>query len=164
MPPVTQWSNKEVTIAIYFRSRGFRTKSVHCLLKRRGFERSCYAIESKIALVLKRHPQLRGSKRLWDWRTVDRWIDDLLGSHEMANTLIDFASEDAEDVVLVSWMLYFHLHSYCSYFIRTNQFLTSWENFQSISILGPRGIRTYPWWRPSLIRCEPLPVTIKDVN
>ena len=102
MPSVARWSNKEVIIAVYFTSRGVRPKSVRCLLKRRGFDRSCHAIESKIALVLKRHKHLRGPERLWDWSTVDAWIDDLLGSHELVNKLISFAFEDAEDVALVS--------------------------------------------------------------
>ncbi|KAF4765904.1 hypothetical protein HAV15_010642 [Penicillium sp. str.  len=101
MTLVTRWSDKEVTVAVYFTSRGVRPKSVRCLLKRRGFDRSCDAIESKVALVLKQHAHLRGPKgpkRRWDWRTVDGWIDDLLGSPELVNTLINIAFEDAEDV------------------------------------------------------------------
>jgi hypothetical protein len=102
MAPGNPWSNEEVIIAVYFTSRGVRPKSVRCLLESRGFDRSCYAIESKIALVLKRHTHLRGPRRFWDWRNVDKWIDDLLGNHELVNTLINFVSEDAEDVRLVS--------------------------------------------------------------
>ncbi|KAJ5704400.1 hypothetical protein N7536_000089 [Penicillium majusculum] len=101
MTLVTRWSDKEVTVAVYFTSRGVRPKSVRCLLKRRGFDRSCAAIESKVALVLKQHAHLRGPKgpkRRWDWRTVDGWIDDLLGSPEPVNTLINITFEDAEDV------------------------------------------------------------------
>lgn len=55
--------------------------------------------------MLKQHAHLRGPKgpkRRWDWRTVDGWIDDLLGSPESVNTLINITFEDAEDVASVS--------------------------------------------------------------
>lgn len=113
MAPVSQWSKEEVIIAVYFTSRGVRPKSLRCLLKRRGFDRSCYAIKSKISHVLRRHTHLKGPKSLWDWRNVDQWIDDLLGDHELANTLISFLSEDADDIRLVSLTFHFHFDPIC---------------------------------------------------
>lgn len=102
MAQVIRWSKKEVIVVIYFSSRGIRPKSVRLLLLRRGFDRSCRAIEAKIALVLRNNAYLRFSKGRWDWRAVDKWIDDLLGSHELVNDLIYLAAQDAEDVTLVS--------------------------------------------------------------
>lgn len=97
-----RWSNNEIVIVLYFSSRGFRPRSVRCLLSRRGFDRSCRAIESKVALLSKQHAHLRGPQGLWDWRAVDRWIDDLLASHELVNESISFTTEDAENVQSVS--------------------------------------------------------------
>jgi hypothetical protein len=55
-----------------------------------------------VFLISKKHAQLRGAKRYWNWRAVDRWIDNLLPSPESVNESISFSSEDAEDVLSVS--------------------------------------------------------------
>lgn len=56
---------------------------------------------------------MKEPKSLWDWRNVDQWIDDLLGDHELANTLISFLSEDGDDIRLVSLTFHFHFDPIC---------------------------------------------------
>lgn len=100
-----QWSHEEIVITVYFLSRQIRPRTLHYLLLRRGYDRSTRAIERKFFSITQQHPHLRTSKGQLDLDAVDRWIDDLLGNHESVNTLIRFSSEDAEDVILVSYTL-----------------------------------------------------------
>lgn len=62
--------------------------------------RSASAIEHKVVSIAKNYPYLKRQGG-WDLDFVDRWIDDLLGDHELVNTLIQFSPEDAQDVALV---------------------------------------------------------------
>lgn len=96
-----QWM-RQLVITVYFLSRQIRPQTLHCLLLRRGYDRSTGAIERKVFSITQQHPHLRTSEGHWDLQTVDSWIDDLLGNHESVNTPIRFSEEDAEHVVLVS--------------------------------------------------------------
>lgn len=96
------WSNEEVVITVYFSSRCIRPKSLCCLLLRRGHIRSLSAVERKIISITKQHPYLKSSNGHWDLNAIDRWMNDLIRSHESVNKLIKFSLEDAEDMALVS--------------------------------------------------------------
>lgn len=85
--------------------------------------RSRHATGSKISLVPKQHIHLRGPKRVCNWRAVDRWIDELLGSRKWVNETTNFAFQDAEEVALVSFM--FYLYFYCSNCVSTSQLAAS---------------------------------------
>ncbi|KAF4772616.1 hypothetical protein PENNAL_c0131G03188 [Penicillium nalgiovense] len=94
------WSNEEVVITVYFSSRCIRPKSLCCLLLRRGHIRSLSAVERKIISITKQHPYLKSSNGHWDLNAIDRWMNDLIRSHESVNKLIKFSLEDAEDMAL----------------------------------------------------------------
>jgi hypothetical protein len=96
------WSQEEIVITVYFLSRQIRPRTLHYLLLRRGYDRSARAIERKLFSIIQQHPHLRRSEGHWDLDSVDSWIDDLLGDHDLVNTLIHFSPEDAQDVALVS--------------------------------------------------------------
>ncbi|KAJ5531467.1 hypothetical protein N7527_004860 [Penicillium freii] len=94
------WSNEEVVITVYFSSRCIHPKSLCCLLLRRGHIRSLSAVERKIISITKQHPYLKSSNGHWDLNAIDRWMNDLIRSHESVNKLIKFSLEDAEDMAL----------------------------------------------------------------
>ncbi|KAL2695824.1 hypothetical protein AAEP93_003124 [Penicillium crustosum] len=94
------WSNEEVVITVYFSSRCIRPKSLCCLLLRRGHIRSLSAVERKIISITKKHPYLKSSNGHWNLNAIDRWMNDLIRSHESVNKLIKFSLEDAEDMAL----------------------------------------------------------------
>ncbi|KAJ5871073.1 hypothetical protein N7455_006014 [Penicillium solitum] len=94
------WSNEEVVITVYFSSRCIRPKSLCCLLLHRGHIRSLSAVERKIISITKQHPYLKSSNGHWDLNAIDRWMNDLIRSHESVNKLIKFSLEDAEDMAL----------------------------------------------------------------
>jgi hypothetical protein len=100
MPLEYHWSLQEVTIMVYFLSRQIRPKALRYLLLRRGYDRSIRAIERKVFSIAQKYPYLKPQGH-WDLEVVDRWIDDLLGDHELVNALIQFSPEDAADVLLV---------------------------------------------------------------
>lgn len=96
------WSDAEKTIAVYFRSRKVSVQSLHCLLLRRGFDRSADAIEGELRTIIDEHPYLGTSIDCWDASAVDCWIDDLLGDTKAVNNLILLTAQDAEIIANVS--------------------------------------------------------------
>lgn len=87
---------------VYFLSRRIRPKTLRYLLLRRGYNRSTRAIERKLLSITQKYPHLKPHGH-WDLEVVDRWVDDLLGGHELVNALIQFSSDDAEVVALVRY-------------------------------------------------------------
>ncbi|KAH2362453.1 hypothetical protein KXV92_007264 [Aspergillus fumigatus] len=98
MKRVTRWSKKELVITLYFSSRRIGYMAVSQLLNRRGYHRTSSAVERKIRTIIGDRPSLRPSQGSWDVSAVDQWLDDVLGSTEDVNRLIDFTPEDAEVV------------------------------------------------------------------
>ncbi|KAH1971679.1 hypothetical protein KXW88_002773 [Aspergillus fumigatus] len=103
MKRVTRWSKKELVITLYFSSRRIGYMAVSQLLNRRGYHRTSSAVERKIRTIIGDRPSLRPSQGSWDVSAVDQWLDDVLGSTEDVNRLIDFTPEDAEVVAEVGY-------------------------------------------------------------
>jgi hypothetical protein len=95
------WSKNELVITLYFSSRHINSVSVSLLLSRRGFQRTPAAVERKIHEIVCDHPSLQAYEGSWDIDAVDHWLDNILGSIEDVNRLIEFAPEDAEIVAQV---------------------------------------------------------------
>ncbi|GFF60970.1 hypothetical protein IFM51744_10544 [Aspergillus udagawae] len=98
MKPAPRWSKDELVITLYFSSRRISYMAVSQLLTRRGYHRTSSAVERKIRMIVGDRPSLRPSQEGWDVNAVDQWLDEVLGSTEEVNGLIDFTPEDAETV------------------------------------------------------------------
>lgn len=101
----TRWSAKEVVILLYFLSRGIWLRSIRYLLLYRGYNRLISAIQAKIVCILRQNPDLKRPIGFWDLVMVDYWVDSYLGGNKLVNELINFTSDDAEEVALVSCII-----------------------------------------------------------
>lgn len=68
-------------------------------------DRSIGAIERKLTKITHQYPLLRSSEGIWDLDTVDIWVDEILGDHELVNQLVRLSSADAEEMLAVCLFL-----------------------------------------------------------
>jgi hypothetical protein len=102
----SEWTESEITTAVFFASRGFDVDGIACLLQHRGHNRSSYATSLKLYKVRRLHPNLKNNSGVgWDDSAVDQWLLTMLSRTEI-ESLTTLWDEENDVIYEVFWLCY----------------------------------------------------------